>query len=676
MKDTYGVELDLIIGRFKSKMNEIKDMMSLVKNKYEIEIDPSFDLDKLESEFKKAFIELSKFKNIEVLSPKQAEQVALLQLYMDKLNDRMVELGGKKLKFTQLKEAKEDSKQVADNMDVISIKAKASSDGLSGTFTKATKSLKRFALSLFGIRSIWAMLSKGVRSYMNQNEKMQNTMAGIWNAFGTLMAPIAEMLANIFLKLLGYINVVTKALWGFDFIAKANANTMEAYNKKLAKTQKALFSIDEIQNINQNEQEGPQGLIDESQIKLNDKLVKKLQDLSYWLKDNWDWLSKVLIAIGAVFGISAVAGWLGNISKLLGGSGAGLIGLSGIFKTLATIGVIAIGVDLMYKALTGRDLVKDLKDIKEGLSDLHDKNNQIDKDNKKLHEDFMENANAVDKSAESYKKSSQDVALYIGKIQSVIELNQSNIRQNEEWQNSLGITGNVLSRFDGSMEAHKNSTKRSREEIERMLESYRKLYENGKLNAEQTKEYSNIMGQFGYKVDGTKMSFEEYIKFAKDSTDETKKYGNELKNVTDKNYSIKINSELEKPDTSKFRSGINDLISSMEGIFGAIGTGIGSIAIRNGTSLKKSIPKLSIGTDNVRSEGLAYLHAGEKVVPADVARGGYSGDNNNETNDLLRQLIEAVQEKEFSASISANDVGRASVNYIRNQNRIMGGSVI
>jgi hypothetical protein len=91
-----------------------------------------------------------------------------------------------------------------------------------------------------------------------------------------------------------------------------------------------------------------------------------------------------------------------------------------------------------------------------------------------------------------------------------------------------------------------------------------------------------------------------------------------------------------------------------------------------------SLPRLKIGTDMVKEEGLAYLHAGEKVVPADVVKGGYSGEssNNEETNNLLRQLIELIDDKDLNVNIDGRDIGEASVNYIRKQSRIRGGSII
>ena len=37
------------------------------------------------------------------------------------------------------------------------------------------------------------------------------------------------------------------------------------------------------------------------------------------------------------------------------------------------------------------------------------------------------------------------------------------------------------------------------------------------------------------------------------------------------------------------------------------------------------LPSLAIGTDYVKSDGLAQLHKGEAVVPADVVNGGFTG---------------------------------------------------
>ena len=66
--------------------------------------------------------------------------------------------------------------------------------------------------------------------------------------------------------------------------------------------------------------------------------------------------------------------------------------------------------------------------------------------------------------------------------------------------------------------------------------------------------------------------------------------------------------------------------------FGAIAAGIGLIALSGVVKsiASKGIPSLAIGTDLVKQDGMAYLHKGEKVVPADVAKGGFTRGGNNE----------------------------------------------
>lgn len=60
---------------------------------------------------------------------------------------------------------------------------------------------------------------------------------------------------------------------------------------------------------------------------------------------------------------------------------------------------------------------------------------------------------------------------------------------------------------------------------------------------------------------------------------------------------------------------------------GAIIAGVGLIAVATIVKgiISKGVPSLAIGTDLVKSDGLAVLHKGEAVVPADVAKGGFNG---------------------------------------------------
>lgn len=727
MEERYKVVVEAEINQLKKNMNKVKDMFSQLKDKYTYEINPKLNVAQLNAELIKAQQELRKFKGIEITNKEQVKQIASLSTAIDTLKNRIIELGGTPFKLKdKVEETGEELQQVEQEVENINNAGKGT--GLSNMFKDGLKSLKRFALSLFGLQSIWRVISRASSAYLQQNQELSSKIQAVWNGLGELLSPIINFLANLFLKLIGYINVLTKALFNFDFIAKANARTLKNQAKQANNATKALSGLDEITNINQDtgadaSSQQPTGLIEVPE--LNEGLVKTLQDMAYWLKENWSWISKVGEVLLIAFGASTIA-------KILGGAGAGLIGLAGTLSTLATIGVVALGVDLFYKAITGRDLVQDLKDIYNGLNDVEKAKKNNEKVNKKLHEDYMVALKDKKEDAKQYQKNSKEVAQYTGMLKSNIEMSQHDMETHDKKSNTY---------------------KRAKEEIEANVQAYADLYKQGVLNEEQTKTYAKYMSDLGYNLDGTKKTIgdtaneirDNLIKSVKDATEKTDKMTTatdkskqaldkskistnqlqqELEKVSKSPFDIKINDSSINTTKTDTQSMVNFIVDKLKNPFKVnieegtktktIETDVNSMvtqitnALRNPFSLifkskveKPSqsdiqsvvnsitsgvnnvlklvglkIPGFAIGTDLVKRDGLAYIHAGEQIVPADAVKGGYTGGNNDETNNLLRALIEVVQEKDFSATISSDDVGKASVNYIRNQNRIMGGSVI
>ena len=88
------------------------------------------------------------------------------------------------------------------------------------------------------------------------------------------------------------------------------------------------------------------------------------------------------------------------------------------------------------------------------------------------------------------------------------------------------------------------------------------------------------------------------------------------------------------------------------------------------------IPLLNVGTNYVPEDQLAYIHKGEAVIPKKFNSQDYFGNGNEETNNLLEQVIEAINNIEVNPYTTIKDVGQTAVNYINEKTRQYGRSVI
>lgn len=358
------VNTELNTTKFDNKMDKLENDLDIAKQKADQAEQKFVDLSNTLDNFPKWKVDTDEYRKL-------AENVDKANIAWQQATNRVDEYSNK------IKEVKlEQEKAEFDKKGKSSLNA-----------TKLIKKLKRVGLALFSIRSIYSLVSKASSAYLSKDTELAEKLQSVWVGLGSFLAPLLEYLSNMLLKMVGYLNVFIKALTGIDFVARANA---KALNKQ-ANAQKALnkqtLAFDEVNKLEDettsSSASAGSGLIEIPE--LDERLVKKLQDLAYWLRENWDLIKAVGIALGVTFGAIKIAGLIKNISNLIGGSGGGSgagKGIKGLTQalnkvpTLIKIGIIVGGIAYTVNTIKkikqeGDELEEELEELRKNINETY-----------------------------------------------------------------------------------------------------------------------------------------------------------------------------------------------------------------------------------------------------------------------------------------------------------------
>jgi len=355
-------------------------------------------------------------------------------------------------------------------------------------FESGLKSLKRFALGLFSIRSAFSMISRASNAYLSQNETTANKLNAIWIALGNAIGPIIEIIADGVLKLIGYLNVFLNAL-GFDVDLTKNMNKSTKAVKDTTKAMKELnnevYSFDEINkqskdtNVGGLSGGGSSGINDFKMPELNQDVVKFLQDTAKWLRENWE----LLALIGGVIAGFKVAKWLSGLSSLIGGgtgSGAsGLLGLTGVLKGLLALELITITISIIYY---GKELAE-LKKINEEVTKM---NKNVAKEGKRVNDQNLQ-------TAKSYEKGSKEVDKYVESLKQQLESSRQTIEAKQKEKDNIQGLDYVWDAFGGTMDKATEIQEANLKTIVDIATNLQELALEGKLTDEQMQTYTDTM---------------------------------------------------------------------------------------------------------------------------------------------------------------------------------------
>lgn len=687
MEEEYGVVLSLELDDFKKQIANIQYILKDIKEQQiDLDIDTDFDTEEVKTSLDQIEEQLQSLKgstsdvgqeisnNITDGTEEAGQEVISLAQKIKEYLKNMSPDTKMKIAFVgvafalgmvvkRMKEAKDRNEKLKQSF-------KELSKNIVSNVAKGINSLKKFALSLFGIQSAFQAIKKAISSYMSFDQDLSKKMQNTWAGFGSFVAPILEYLITLFQKLLAYTNALVKAFTGIDFIARANSkalNKMGASAGATAKAMKQLGSFDELNNINTDTGSGGAGGgADVNQIELPevntdaiDKLKEKIEIIIGKTKEILGKLFEPLQKAWATAGtplmngielsftrIGELAGSIGKSFMEVWTNGTGQEYIETILALWTSIfniiGNVAKAINIAWNnAGNGTAIIQNIMDIFTNIAKLALDIAQTIED-WTLTIEFQEMMNTLVWMVER-------ITYYVSKISEDVEkFYKSDIKPVLE--NALGLISDLITMIGAIWKV-----------AEPVLKPIVNMFKTNIKNS--IKAVLDIIDSLITILRGLAQFITGVFQ------GDWQKAMNGIKTMT-------------KGMINFIISCINTLINGLNKIASPLRLIILGIAKATGKNISfdnvkiPSIPKLKVGTDEVLSEGIAYLHAGEKVVPADVVKGGYSGSDNEETNNLLRELISLIDEKDFEPYIRTEDIGKASVNYINNRKRITGEAIV
>jgi hypothetical protein len=602
MEEKFSVSLELMIQKYKDKAKQVQDIAKNVASKIK--------------ENMSANVGGGAFKGMTAES----------ELLLNKINDikATLEMAKTDNKFlpkqdilemrVELEKLEKQYSKLNQSSGIFSNSFKKIQDGMN----KSLKSAKRFTLSLFGIQSVFRMLSRASSAYLSQDEETTRKIQSAWIGLGSVFAPLLEKIANFVIKAVKYINVFIKALTGTDFLANAMAKSMDKASKSAGKLSKTLAGFDEITNLDDS---ATGANVDTSwidafkNVELDPSITNFFQKLGEAMRPVYE-------------GVMKVVEWFKQLDTttqiLIATLGiGGLIGiLTGKTGLTVAIGLVVLAFIAFNEILNG-----DTTEAVEGMIILLGVGG--------LAGAFIGGTKGIGVGGA--------ISSVIILLRSFVDLLSGDVTREVKGFLGLLIGGSGLIFFLG--------------------------FAKGGLGAALKALLSptSILA-IGFAL----LAAGIYLV--------VKNWGNmsTLERVASILGLIAIAAAAAAAAVGALQSAWSLGIAAAAIV---AGTAAIAAAVSNANKrAQENIPKLAVGTPYVEKSGYAMIHEGEAVVPKKFNSDEYfsrlGGNNNEKTNKLLEELIDRVEQIEINPYTTIKDVGSASVSYINNRKRVLGRGVI
>lgn len=587
----------------------------------------------LEKDLSKAQTEVTELRNVLHDVPKQIEIHMKSEAETEKMKNQLVDLKNK---------ANETSASV-----------NKIPKNISTNFDKSFKSIRNLAGALISIRGAYGLLSKASQAYLETDDTTTKQIKSNWIGLGSMLEPVIKLITDLMHKATTGVLYFMSCLTGNNYIEKANSAIMKANTKEIEKNTKAKkenskftagfdemnIASDTTSNSSSSSNSSATKMplfsisdIGESTKKSIEKIARALNPIFDTVGDIIDWSKEHPGAVVTILGGMALVSLLG---KIIGGPKTGLMGMSGLLTGLMAIGVITIGISLMVDGLNearkATDTVDDYIDsrYKQGKKDIeNDKKNipNLQKNSKELSKltnkykeniDTLKNKNKITlDTLNGYSKAELQLHNYTGTLQNNINTLQTDVKL--QYQNLVAQT---------------------------------ELYEQGKLNEEQTRQYEKSLLEFNEIMNGSGQAAQDTRKwydYFGDSTEELTVMQNycreSLKGVGIQSQTTADIMNNTATSTENMNNAINNIPSKKK-------VNIDATTINNAKSKADNLFDVlsKIGKAKIKaSVQLNFKYAGDSVL----------GAKDEAFNNIMKAMNSSTTKKYAASGAIVNNPGR------------------
>jgi len=160
------------------------------------------------------------------------------------------------------------------------------------SLTKVIKKVGKWALAVFGLRSMYMAVRRAASTVSQYNEQIATDLSYIQYALSSALEPLIRIIINMAYSLLSVINSITTELFNYNLFLNASVKNFNKMNKSAGELKKTLAGFDKL-NIIQKPGAGGSSytptldLSEITQTESGNKFVKFWQKIIKFWEEDW-----------------------------------------------------------------------------------------------------------------------------------------------------------------------------------------------------------------------------------------------------------------------------------------------------------------------------------------------------------------------------------------------------